>query len=58
MQMQNKDRKAIFLEFLEASIADLITLLSALVQLVQNFEGGGKGISSNICADPYTFYYF
>ncbi len=36
-----------FFEYLKASIADLITLLSSSVQ---NSEGGGDG--SDSCADP------
>jgi hypothetical protein len=37
----------LFFEYLKASIADLITLLSSSVQ---NSEGGGDG--GNSCADP------
>jgi hypothetical protein len=40
-------RVIIFLKYLKASIADLITLLSSLVQ---NSEGGGDSCDS--CADP------
>jgi hypothetical protein len=36
-----------FFEYLKASVADLITLLSSSVQ---NSEGGGDG--SDNCADP------
>jgi hypothetical protein len=41
-----------FLEYLKASIADLITLLSSSVQ---NSEGGGDGDGDggNSCADPF-----
>jgi hypothetical protein len=38
-----------FFEYLKASIADLITLLSSSVQ---NSEGGGDGNGGNSCADP------
>ncbi len=38
-----------FFEYLKASIADLITLLSSSVQ---NSEGGGDGDSGDGCADP------
>ncbi len=38
-----------FFEYLKASIADLITLLSSSVQ---TFEGGGVGNGSDSCADP------
>jgi hypothetical protein len=41
-------RRQIFLEFLKASITDLITLLSSSVQ---NSEGG----SGDSCADPCQF---
>jgi hypothetical protein len=44
--------EAIFLEFLKASIADLITLL--LLSL-QNSEGGGNSNSDDSCADPCQF---
>jgi hypothetical protein len=37
------------LEYLKASIVDLITLLSSSVQ---NCEGGGDGDSGDSCADP------
>jgi hypothetical protein len=43
-------RRLIFLEFLKASIADLITLLFSSLQ---NFEGSGNGgDSGDGCADP------
>jgi hypothetical protein len=45
-------RRIIFFEFLEASIADLITLLFSSLQ---NFEGDGDGDSSDSCADPCQF---
>ncbi len=38
-----------FFEYLKASIADLITLLSLSVQ---NSEGGGDDNGCNSCADP------
>jgi hypothetical protein len=41
------------LEFLKASIVDLITLLFSSLQ---NSEGGGDGDSSDTCADPCTFF--
>jgi hypothetical protein len=47
-------RRLIFLEFLKASIDDLITLLF-LSQ--QNSEGGGNGDSGDSCADPCQFYH-
>jgi hypothetical protein len=46
-------RRQIFLEFLTASIADLITLLFSSLQ---NSEGGGNG--GNSCADPCQFLTF
>jgi hypothetical protein len=42
-------RVIIFFEYLKASFADLITLLSSSVQ---NSEGGGDGDSDDSCADP------
>ncbi len=45
-------RRQIFLEFLKASIADLIKLL--LLSL-QNSEGGSNGNSDDSCADPCQF---
>ena len=45
-------RRLIFLEFLKASIADLITLLFSSLQ---NSEGGGNGDSGDSCADPCQF---
>jgi hypothetical protein len=45
-------RRLIFLEFLKASIADLITLLFSSLQ---NSEGGGDGDSSDSFADPCQF---
>jgi hypothetical protein len=47
-----KARRLIFLEFLKASIADLITLLFSALQ---NFEGGGDGDSSDSYADSCQF---
>ncbi len=38
-----------FFEYLKASIADLITLLSSSVQ---NSEGGGEGDFGDSCDDP------
>jgi hypothetical protein len=38
-----------FFEYLKASIADLITLLSSSVQ---NSEGSGDSDGRNSCADP------
>ncbi len=38
-----------FVEYLKASIADLITLLSSSVQ---NSEGGGDSDGGDSCADP------
>jgi hypothetical protein len=38
-------RRVIFLEFLKASIADLITVFTLLFSLLQNSEGGGDGDS-------------
>ena len=40
------------MEFLKASIADLITLLFSSLQ---NYEGSGDGDSGNSCADPCQF---
>ena len=40
------------MEFLKASIADLITLLFSSLQ---NSEGGGDGDSGDSCADPCQF---
>ncbi len=45
-------RRLIFLEFLRASIADLITLFFSLLQ---NSEGGGDSDSSDSFADPCQF---
>jgi hypothetical protein len=45
-------RRLIFLEFLKASIADLITLLSSSLQ---NSEGSCDGDSGDSCADPCQF---
>jgi hypothetical protein len=45
-------RRLIFLEFLTASITDLITLLFSSLQ---NSEGGGHGNSGDSCADPCQF---
>ncbi len=45
-------RRLIFLEFLKASIANLITLLFSSLQ---NSEGCGDGDSSDSCADPCQF---
>ncbi len=42
-------RSLIFLEYLKASIADLITLLFLSLQ---NSVGGGNGDSGDSCADP------
>jgi hypothetical protein len=52
--MQQKKRmvtakRVIFLEFLKASIADLIT---PFLSLLQNSEGIGDGDSGERCADP------
>ncbi len=47
-----KARRVIFIEFLKAFIADLITLLFSSLQ---NSEGGGAGNSGNSCADPCQF---
>jgi hypothetical protein len=43
------DRRLIFLEFLRASIADLITLFFSSLQ---NSEGGGDSDSGDSFADP------
>jgi hypothetical protein len=40
------------LEFLKASIADLITLV---LSSLQNSEGGGDCDRGDNCADPYQF---
>jgi hypothetical protein len=45
-------RRLIFLEFLKASIADVITLLFSSLQ---NSEGSGDGASGDSCADPCQF---
>jgi hypothetical protein len=45
-------RRLIFLEFLKASIADLITLLFSSLQ---KSKGGGGGDSDDSCADPCQF---
>jgi hypothetical protein len=45
-------RRQIFLEFLKASIADLITLLFSSLQ---NSEGGGDSDSVDSFADPCQF---
>ncbi len=42
-------RRLIFLEYIKASIADLITLLFSSLQ---NSESGGDGNSGDSCADP------
>ncbi len=42
-------RRLIFLEFLKASIADLVTLLFSSLQ---NSEGSGNGDSDDSFADP------
>ena len=47
-----KARRLIFLEFLKASIADLITLLFSSLQ---NSEGCGDGDSGDSFADPCLF---
>ncbi len=47
-----KARRLIFLEFLNASIADLITLLFSSLQ---NSEGGGDSKSGDSCADSCQF---
>ncbi len=46
-------RRLIFLEFLKASIADLITLLFSSLQ---NSEGGGDSDSSDSFTDPCQFF--
>ncbi len=48
-------RRLIFLEFLKASIADLITLFFSSLQ---NSEGGGDSNSGVSFADPSNFYHF
>jgi hypothetical protein len=45
-------RRLIFLEFLKASIADLITLLFSSLQ---NSEGGGDSYSGDSFDDPCQF---
>jgi hypothetical protein len=45
-------RRLIFLEFLKASIADLITLLFSSLQ---NSEGGGDSDSGDSFPDPCQF---
>jgi hypothetical protein len=45
-------RRLIFVEFLKASIADLITLLFSSSQ---SSEGGGDGNNGDSCADPCQF---
>ena len=45
-------KRLIFLEFLKASIADLITLLFSSLQ---NSEGGGDSDSGDSFADPCQF---
>ncbi len=45
-------RRLIFLEFLKASIADLIILFFSLLQKA---EGCGDGDSGDSCADPCQF---
>jgi hypothetical protein len=45
-------RKQIFLEFIKASIADLITLL---LSSLQNSEGGGDSYIGDNCPDPCQF---
>ena len=45
-------RRLIFLEFLKASIADLITLFFSSLQ---NSEGGGDSDSGDSFADPCQF---
>jgi hypothetical protein len=44
--------RRLILEFLKASIADLITLL---LSSLQNSEGYGDGDSGDSCADPCQF---
>jgi hypothetical protein len=48
-------RRLIFLEFLKASIADLITLFFSSLK---NSEGGGDSDSVDSFADPANFYHF
>jgi hypothetical protein len=48
-------RRLIFLEFLKASIAGLVTLLFSSLQ---NSEGSGNGDSGDSFADPCQFYHF
>jgi hypothetical protein len=43
------------LEFLKASVADLITLV---VFIITNSKGGGDGDSRKSCAAPANFYHF
>ncbi len=45
-------RRLIFLEFLKASIADLVTLMFSSLQ---NSEGSGNGDSGDSFADPCQF---
>ncbi len=51
-KVKKKKKKKICLEFLKASIADLITLLFSSLQ---NSESGDKGDSGDSCADPCQF---
>jgi hypothetical protein len=48
-------RRLIFLEFLKASIADLITLLFSSLQNSEGGGGGDSGDSGDSCADPCQF---
>jgi hypothetical protein len=48
-------RRLIFLEFLKASIADMITLFFSSLQ---NSEGGGNSDSGDSFADPCQFLQF
>jgi hypothetical protein len=48
-------KRQIFLEFLKASIADMITLLFSSLQ---NSEGGGDGNSGDSVLTPANFYHF
>jgi hypothetical protein len=50
--MATARRLIFFLEFLKASIADLVTLLFSSLQ---NSEGGGNDNSGDSCADPCQF---
>jgi hypothetical protein len=47
-------RRLLFLEFLKASIDDLITLLFSSL----HSDGGGDGDSGDSCADTPNFYRF